>query len=157
MPSRKAAGPDGLTYEMFKTLVDIPALQEVMTESISTLFTPAGLSDPRVTTSLKGATTNFLAKADKTDEELNLIQNLRPITLRVVFFRIFTVLLRRRFASALERTGTIDAEQQGFQCKRSARRAAHSLQNILWDAHREGKKIAVLSLDWQNLFGSRAI
>ena len=149
MPSRRAAGPDGLTYEMFKSLVEVPSLLEVMTEGISLLFTPDGLSDPRVTTSLKSAVTNFLAKPDKSDEELNLIQNLRPITLRVVFFKIFTVILKRRFTSSLERTGTIDEEQQGFRCKRSARRAAHSLQNILWDANREGKKIAVLSLDWQ--------
>ena len=53
----------------------------------------------------------------------------------------------------MERNGTIDAEHQGFRCKRSGRRAAHSSQNILWDARREGKKIAVLSLDWQNFFG----
>ena len=57
-------------------------------------------------------------------------------------------------ALAMERNGTVDAEQQVFRCKRSARRAAHSLQNILWDAQREGKKIAVLSLDWQNFFGT---
>ena len=57
-----------------------------MTDGISTLFTPDGLCDPRVTASLKGAITNFLEKPDKSDEELNnLIQNLRPITLRVVF------------------------------------------------------------------------
>ena len=93
LPARKAAGPDGLIYEIFKTLVDVPALLEVMTEGISILFTPDGLSDLRVTTSLKGATTNFLAKADKSDEELNLIQNLRPITLRAVVFKIFTILL----------------------------------------------------------------
>ena len=89
---------------------------------------------------------------------LNLIHNLRPVTLRVVFFKIFfkifTVLLKRRFVSALESTGLIDAEQHGFRCKRSARRAAHSLQNILWDTQRECNKIAVLSLDWQNFFGS---
>ena len=112
---------------MFKTLVDVPALLEVMTEGISIVFTPDGLSDLGVTTFLKGATTNPLAKADKSDEELNLIQNLRPLTLRAVFFKIFTVLHKRRFASALESNGTIDAEQQGFRCKRSARRAAHSL------------------------------
>ena len=35
LPVRKAAGPDGLTYELFKTLVNVPALLEVMTESIS--------------------------------------------------------------------------------------------------------------------------
>ena len=54
----------------------------------------------------------------------------------------------------MERNGTIDAEQRDFRCKRSARCAAHSIQNILWDAHREGKKIAVLSLDWQTFIGS---
>ena len=92
--------------------------------------------------------------SDKSDEEFNLIQNLRPIILRVVFLMIFTVIFQRQFASSLERTGTIDEEQQGSCCKRSARRAAHSLQNILWDANRERRKIAVLSLYWQNFFGS---
>ena len=62
LPVRKAAGPDGLTDEMFKTLVDVPALLEVMTEGISILFTPDGLSDPRVTTSLKVPLLTFLRK-----------------------------------------------------------------------------------------------
>ena len=87
MPSRRAAGPDGLTYEMLKTLVEIPSLLEVIPEGISLLFTPDGLSYPRVTASLKSAITNFLAKPDKSDEKLNLIHNLRPITLRVVISR----------------------------------------------------------------------
>ena len=78
--------------------------------SIPTLFTPHGLSDPRVTASQKSALTNFLAKPDKSYEELNLIQNLRPIALRVVVFKIFTVLLKCRFTSSLELTGTIDEE-----------------------------------------------
>ena len=64
------------------------------------------------------------------------------------------MILKRRFTSSLERTDMIDEEQQGVRCKRSARRAAHSLQNILWDANREGRKIAVISSEWQNFFSS---
>ena len=139
---------------MFKALIDEPELVQMMTAAVSILFTPQGLSDPRVTTAFKSAVTNLLPKPDKNDEELNLIQNLRPITLRMVFFKIFTVLLKKRFTSALERAGTIDEEQQGFRCKCSARRAAHALQNILWDAKREGKPVIIISLDWQNFFGS---
>ena len=112
-------------------LVEIPSLLEVMTEGISLLFTPDGLSNPREITSLKSAITNFSAKPDKSDEDLNLIRNLRPITLRVVFFKIFTMILERLFTSSLERKGTIDEEQQGFRCKRSVRRVAHSRRNIL--------------------------
>jgi hypothetical protein len=44
MPSRHAAGPDGLTYKMFKPLLEIPSLLEVTTESISTLLTPYALA-----------------------------------------------------------------------------------------------------------------
>ena len=47
--------------------MEIPSMLEVMTEGISLFFTPDGLSDPRVTTSLKSAFTNFLAKPDKSD------------------------------------------------------------------------------------------
>ena len=154
MASGRAAGPDGLTYEMFKVLLDKPEFVAIMTTGISVLFTPEGLNDARVMTAFKGALTNFLPKPDKSDQDLDLIQNLRPITLRVAFFKIFSVLLKRRFTAALERAGTIDDEQQGFRCKRSARRAAHALQNLLWDARREGKKVIIVSLDWQNFFGS---
>ena len=72
----------------------------------------------------------------------------------MALFKIFSILLKRRFTATLERAGTIDDEQQGFRCKRSARRAAHALQNLLWDARREGKKVIIVSLDWQNFFGS---
>ena len=44
LPARKAVGPAGLTYEMFKTLVDVPALLEVMTEGISTTLLRAVLA-----------------------------------------------------------------------------------------------------------------
>ena len=89
MPSGRASGPDDLTYEMFKAFIDEPELVQMMTAAVSILFTPQDLSDPRVTTAFKSAVTNLLPKPDKNDEELNLIQNLRPITLRMVFFKIF--------------------------------------------------------------------
>ena len=67
MPSGRASGPDGLTYEMFKALIDEPELVQMMTAAVSILFTPQGLSDPRVTTAFKSADTNPLPKLDENE------------------------------------------------------------------------------------------
>ena len=83
-----------------------------------------------------------------------MVQNQRPITLRTALFKISTVLLKKRFMGALEAAGTVDAEQQGFRCRRSARRAVHALQNLIWDARRAKKKILLISLNWRSFFGS---
>ena len=48
MASGRAAGPDGLTYEMFKVMLDKPEFVAIMTAGISALFTPDGLNDARV-------------------------------------------------------------------------------------------------------------
>ena len=57
-----------------------------------------------------------------------MVQNQRPITLRTALFKM---LLKKRFMGALEAAGTVDAEQQGVRCRRSARLAVHALKNLI--------------------------
>ena len=154
MASGRAGGPDSLTYEMFQAVLESDAALRVLTDGISTMLTPEGMADSRISRTFKGAITTLLPKPDKEEEELEMVQNQRPITLRTALFKISTVLLKKRFMGALEAAGTVDAEQQGFRCRRSARRAVHALQNLIWDAQRAKKKILLISLDWRNFFGS---
>ena len=115
---------------MFQAVLESDAALRVLTDGISTMLTPEGMADSRISRNFKGAITTLLPKPGKEEEELEMVQNQRPITmLRTALFNISTVLLKKRFMGALEAAGTVDAEQQGFRCRRSARRAVHALQN----------------------------
>ena len=82
MASGRAVGPESLTYEMFQAVLESYAALRVLTDGISTMLTQEGMADSRISRTFKGAITTFLPKPDKEEEELDMMQNQRPITLR---------------------------------------------------------------------------
>ena len=92
MASGRAGGPDSLTYEMFRAVVESESALMVLTDGISTMLTREGMADTRISRTFKGAITTFLPKPGKEEAELEMVQNQRPITLRTALFK-FPLLL----------------------------------------------------------------
>ena len=82
--SGRAGGPDSLTYEMFRAVVESESALRVLTNGISTMLTSERMADSRISRTSKGAITTFLPKPDKEEVELEMVQNQQPITLRSI-------------------------------------------------------------------------
>ena len=86
MASGHVGGPDSLTSEMFRAVVESDSTLWVLTDDISTMLTPVGLADSRISHAFKSAITTILRNPDKENEELEMVQNQPSITLRAALF-----------------------------------------------------------------------
>ena len=59
-----------------------------------------------------------------------MVQNQRPFTLHTVLLKTSTVISKKHFTGELW-GDTVYAEEQGFRCRRSARREVHALHNLI--------------------------
>ena len=116
MASGRTCGPDSLTYEMFRAVVESESALRVLADGISTMLTQEGMANSRISRTIA----TFLPKPDKEQEELEIMQSQRPITLRTALFKISTVIMKKRFMGAFEAACMVDAEQQDFRCRRDA-------------------------------------
>ena len=85
LPRRKAAGTDGITYEMVR---DAPlALQGVIFDALNDMLLTGNI--PR---DMKGGLVRLLTKR----EPVSQLENLRPVTLLQITYKLFTSLLNSR-------------------------------------------------------------
>eukprot|EP00961_Rhodomonas_salina_P041770 561786-Rhodomonas_salina.1 len=94
---RKAGGMDGITYELVR---DAPmVLQRVIFDGVNAM-----LEGQRLPADWKGGIVRLLTKREPASQ----IENMRPVTLLQVTYKLFTSVVSDRVSYAMERGGTLE-------------------------------------------------
>ena len=136
----KAPGPDGLTAELYHTLW--PKIGHIMYDSMTAAF-----ESNRMFPSAMTGVLNLIPKGNKDTRKL---QNLRPITLLNVDYKIIEKALALRIQSVIQKI--IHSDQVGFM---SGRRISTNIRKIFdmmkWCENND-KAAFILSLDYMKAF-----
>eukprot|EP00961_Rhodomonas_salina_P243693 3292919-Rhodomonas_salina.1 len=110
LPLRKAGGTDGITYELVR---DAPmALQRVIFDGVNAM-----LAGQRLPADWKGGIVRLLTKREPASQ----IENMRPVTLLQVTYKLFTSVVSDRVSYAMEQEGTPEDCQHGFRPRHQTR------------------------------------
>jgi hypothetical protein len=82
------------------------------------------------------------------------LEDLRPVSLMSTAAKIITGIWAHRLSTTLEARGVLEDVQEGFRPDRSTKRQVMRLLNCINDAKRNGKKLIVAFLDFENYFNS---
>jgi ribonuclease HI len=146
LPRRKAAGADGICYEMMREAPG--ALRDLLLESVNAML--HGHILPR---EWQGGMVRLLTKR----EPASMLENLRPITLLQTTYKLFTAVVADRLSYAMEHGGMLESAQHGSRPRRQTQAPIAKLQYVVSEAKRLGKTIYVAYLDWFNAFCSLSL
>ena len=144
LPKGKSSGPDELTYEMWQEAPE--EMRELLWQAVNRVN-----AGGRFPVEWEGAYTKLLVK--KAGEE-GILESLRPVCLMNTAAKIITGIWAHRLSVTLEAQGVLEDVQEGFRPERSTKRQVIRLLSCINDAKREGKKLFVTFLDFENYFNT---
>eukprot|EP00961_Rhodomonas_salina_P145085 1952872-Rhodomonas_salina.1 len=146
LPRRKAGGEDGVTYELVQ---EAPLrLQQVILDGVNAML--AGQALPP---HWKGGVIQLLTKRDPNSQ----IENLRPVTLLQVAYKLFTSVVANRLSHEMEGAGMLEDSQHGFRPHKQTRQPVAVLQHMITESKRQGSRLVVAYLDWFSAFCSLSL
>jgi hypothetical protein len=140
----KSGGPDEMTYAMWQEAPD--PMRELLWKSVNSVLAGSQLPEERT-----GAFTKLIVKKAGAEGAL---EDLRPVCLMSTAAKIITGIWAHRLSTTLEARGVLEDVQEGFRPDRSTKRQVMRLLNCINDAKRNGKKLIVAFLDFQNYSNS---
>jgi hypothetical protein len=144
LPKGKSGGPDEMTYEMWQEAPE--TMREMLWRSVNSVM--EGRQLPEEWT---GAFTKLLVKKAGLEGAL---EDLRPVCLMSTAAKIITGIWAHRLSTTLEEQGVLEDVREGFRPDRSTKRQVLRLLNCINDAKRNGKKLIVAFLDFENYFNA---
>jgi len=143
LPRHKAAGCDGVPYEVLRGAS--LTVRRLLFQCVQQLLRGEALP----TTWAKG-TVRLLEKR----EPIFQLENLRPVTLLRTAYKLHTGIVNNRLQWALESAGVLEPNQDGFRPGRHTRKAAVRLQYFLEESKRNKKEVYIAYMDWFSAFCS---
>ena len=139
----KAAGPDGLPYEMYKNggEVVIDRMTELFNQVWEEERVPRMWNECRVTLLHKGG---FKSK--------NELKNYRPIALLNTVGKVFSAVLNERLCKWIERSGVLGEEQNGFRVNRRAEDNMFVVNEMIEKKRKDGGKLYLGFLDIEKAY-----
>jgi len=143
-PSRRAAGPDALTWEMLRAAPD--RMKEAIRACINSILTGEA-PPPR---SWMGGLICFLLKKDAVLD----IPGYRPVCLLDTTYKVLSAIITDRLYRLAERYGLLDSSQEGFRRLHSTQRQVQSLHWAIQEAAEGRERLFCCYLDFANAFNS---
>jgi hypothetical protein len=144
LPPRKAAGPDGLPYELLK--VAGKRMRQYILEGVNAALQ----GDADWPTVWKSGHIRLLHKKGPPTEA----KNFRPVVLLSAIYKVLTATITSRLSALAEEYRLLDANQEGFRPCRNTHWQAQSLYWDRCDAQLHKKKLYVAYIDFANAFNS---
>jgi exonuclease III len=135
----KAAGPDGLPAEFYRSF------EELVVQDLYNTFLEAHAGGSLPPTMREGDIVLLYKKGDSRDP-----RNYRPITLLQVDYKILAKILVTRIKKVIN--NFVSKEQLGFVPKRLIGEASHLLKLVQAYLEEEGRDGLLLALDWEKAF-----
>lgn len=144
LPSRKSAGEDGITYEMWK---EAPlAMRRSLYEAVQ-----RALCSGDIPAAWQNATVTLLGKKAGMEE---ILECTRPICLMATAAKMVTGIWAYRLSNAAEQRGVFEDAQEGFRPSRSTKRQVVRLLSCLQAIRTRRGKAFVAFLDFENYFNT---
>ena len=142
MPLKSAAGPDGITYEMWKWN---PEAEHLLMKVFNICMT-----NKRIPGQWKESLTILIyKKGDRT-----VPSNWRPISLQSTIYKIYAAILARGLADWAIANGKINPAQKGFLPFEGCAEHSFILRSVIEDSKRRNRNVTIVWLDLKNAFGS---
>ena len=143
-PSKRAAGPDELTFEMLRAAPD--SMKQTIRACINSILT----GEARPPQSWMGGLICFLLKKDAVLE----IPGYRPVCLLDTTYKVLSAIITDRLYRLAERHGLLDSSQEGFRRLHSTQRQVQSLHWAIQEAAERRERLFCCYLDFANAFNS---
>jgi len=143
LPKMKAAGLDGLPYELLRDAP--PLLKGILFKAVNALLLGTAVPEE-----WKGGVVKLLVKREPCSE----LENLRPVTLLQTTYKFFTGVVNDRFQRMMEHSGILESTQEGFRPNRQTRQPISKLQYVIQETRRDKGKLYIAYLDWFSAFTS---
>lgn len=87
-------------------------------------------------------------------EKVNSIQDMRPIALNNVLYKIFSTIINSRLSDGISRTRFLSDTQKGFTQREGVLEHGFTVDSMLLRAHRGEEDISLAFIDFSDAFGS---
>ena len=142
LPTRSAPGPDGISYDLWRSGESSPTL-------LASIYSICCINK-RIPASWKSSNTILIHKKGDPSQP----NNWHPISLQPTIYKIYVAILARWLASwAIDRK-IISSAQKGFLPYEGCADHSFLLRSVFEDSKRRQKSLRVIWLDLKNAFGS---
>ena len=137
--NKKAAGPDGLKPEMYKTLVEDEKCIKILTKCLKNEIERKQKPDK-----WKRSKTKMMKKKNKPT-----VKELRPIALTNISYKLFMSLIKNEIEDHLERNGEMKENQAGFTEGGRVEDNLFIMQYCVEETYKLKKSLIVIAIDFK--------
>ena len=144
LKNKKAAGPDGLKPEMYKTLMEDEECLKILTKCLGN-----EIEIKEKPNKWKKSKTKMMKKVKKPT-----VKDLRPIALTNISYKLFMSIVKNEIEEHLEKNGEMKETQAGFTAGGRIEDNLFILQYCIEETFRKKKSLIVISVDFKKAYDS---